>query len=370
MSSERERRGGRGRIVLWLCIIAVAAVFVFRFLQVRGKEAVSSIGSVQQAEGKPVEVVKAAAGDLETWTNLAGTVEGSFQYPIVSANSITVVEVVKHEGDRVKPGDVVIRLETVATSPMLLSYNRSLAVYQDALADLERMRNLYAAGAISKQMLDKSELAADVAKSDLANARESTNLLASHAGIVTSVYVKAGEMADAYKPLAWIARTDSVRVTFAAGSRQAAALRVGQKAVWESGTDAESVTGAVSKVDLSADPTSRLINGEALFPNPDRALVPGTLIPFRVRTGERQRILKIPVDCLIETKGRYRVYVAEQGEGGKTFARLRDVTTGLRTTDEIEIMSGVKVGERVVEFGQTLLSDGDLIKIVRSRGGK
>jgi len=365
MTSERGRKRAPGLVVFWVVIAAVAALFIFRFIQVSARAPVASITSVQQTEGKPVEVVKAASGRLESWTNLAGTVEGSFQYPIVSTNSIAVVEVVKHEGDRVRTGDVVIRLERIAVNAMLYSYDRSLALYQDAVADRERMRNLYREGAVSKQALEKAELGVEVAKADLTNAKGSTDLVASHAGIVTSVLVKEGEMANAYSPLAWIARTDSVRVRFTAGSRQAMVLRVGQKAVWESTVNGASLSGVVNAFDLSADPSSHLVHGETLFPNPGGTLIPGVLASFRVLTGERAKAVKIPSECLVESKGRYHVFVAEAAEGGKLVARRREVAPGLRTTDEVEIVSGVAAGDRVVRFGQTLLEDGDPLKIVR-----
>jgi len=366
-NNERRTKLGRGRAILFITLAVVVVIFALRFLQVSGREPVASIGSVQQAEGKPVEVIAAAVGDLESWTNLAGTVEGSFQYPIISTNSITVVAVTKREGTPVKAGDVVIRLEKTASNPMLYSYNRSLAIYQDAIADLDRMRNLYQEGAVSKQALDKAELAVEVAKSDLANARGSTDLAATHAGVVTSVLVKEGQMAEAYRPLAWVARTDSVRVSFKAGSRQAMALRAGQKARWESHATGEKVMGHISKLDLAADPQSHLVNGEILFPNPGQKLMPGVLVSFRVLTGERSGVVKIPTDCLREKGGAYSVFVAEPGSNGKMTARLRDVTPGLRTTDEVEILQGLAAGDRVVEFGQALIADGDLLKVVRGR---
>jgi RND family efflux transporter MFP subunit len=370
MRSIREGKSGRGRMILWISLAVVALLFALRFWQVSGKATVASISSVQETEGKPVEVVAAVVGDLESWTTLAGTVEGAFQYPVVSTNSITVTGVVKKEGDRVKPGEVVIRLEKTAPNPMLHSYNRSLALYQDALADAERMRNLYGEGAISKQVLDKAELALEVAKSDLVNARESTDLVAPYAGIVTSVLVKEGEMASSYEALMWIARTDSVLVRFKAGSRQAMVLRAGQKAIWESRMNGDSGAGVVSKLDLAADPTSHLVNGEALFPNPGRKLMPGILISFRALTGERRGVVKIPTDCLIESQGKLSVYVVRDGKDGKSFAALRALKTGLRTTDEVEIIGGLAKGDRVVKFGQALLEAGDLVKIVRGGEGK
>jgi RND family efflux transporter MFP subunit len=366
---ERERRG-RGRRIVWITAAVVVALFALRFWMLSGKKSYASISSIQEQEGKPVEIVAAGTGDLESWTSLSGTVEGSFQYPVVSTNSISVTDVAKKEGDRVKPGDVLIRLEKTAPNAMLLSYNRSLALYQDALADVERMRNLYAEGAVSKQALDKAELALEVARSDLANARESTNLIATHAGVVTSVLIKSGEMASAYEPLMWVARTDSVRVSFEAGSRQAMVLRPGQKAVWRSTMNGGSATGVISRLDLSADPSSHLFSGEALFPNADRNLMPGILISFDVLSGQRRGVVKIPTNALIEREGAYHVFVAAEGEGGALHARLVVIKIGLMTSDEVEVVSGLKGGDRVIVFGQTLLEDGDLVKIVRGGGAR
>jgi RND family efflux transporter MFP subunit len=361
---NEKRKRGRGRAVLIIVIIAVVAIFAIRFRQVSRTESFASIRSVQESEGKPVEVVTAVIGDLEAWTTLAGTVEGSVQYPVISTNTIRVLDVVKREGDRVRKGDIIIRLETTAPNPMLHSYNRSKAVYDDALADAKRMRTLYEEGAVSKQALDKAELALEVAKADLVNARGGTNLVATHAGIVTAVNIDEGEMADAYKPLAWIARTDSVKIVFEAGSRQAMALRIGQRAVWHSRGTGESGEGYIKELALAADPQTHLLGGEACFPNGDGKLIPGILASFRVQTGRRDGIVKIPVDCLIQTDDHYEVFIVETGEGGKNHARLRTVETGLRTSDEVEIVSGVAEGARVVQFGKTRIMDGDLVKII------
>jgi membrane fusion protein (multidrug efflux system) len=365
MDTGGGKRAIRGRTILVLVIVVVAAVFALRFWMLSGKKSYASIAAIQEAEGIPVEVAAAAVGNIELWTTLAGTVEGSFQYPIVSLNSISVLGVTKKEGDRVRPGELLVRLEKSAPNPLLLSYPRSLAVYQDALADLERMRNLYEEGAISRQALDKAELSAEVAKSNLSDARQSADLFATHAGVVTSVLIKDGETANAYQPLMWIARTDSVRIAFEAGSRQAKPLRVGQKAVWSSQMNGASGSGVVTRMDLSADPESHLLRGEAMFPNPGKELVPGTVVSFRVLSSDRRNVVKIPVGCLVERGGATHVFVVEAGEAGKSFARLRKVVPGLQTVDEVEIVSGLAGGERVVEFGQTLLEDGALVKIVR-----
>jgi len=368
--SNGKTKKGRGRLTVILILVAVVAAFAVRFAVLGRKDSVASIRSIQDTEGIPVEAVPAVTGDLEVWNTMAGTVEGIVQYPIVSTNSIQVMDILRREGDHVKKGDVIVRLEKTSPNPMLHSYARSKALYDDALSDVRRMRVLYEEGAISEQQLEKTEMALKIAEADLINARAGTDLVAERDGIVTSVTVNPGDMADNGSPVAWVARTDTVIIKFTAGSRQAMVLEKGQHAAWFSGETGEGGEGVISRLDLSADSETHLLAGEALFANPDARLLPGLLVSFRVLTGERRGVVKIPVGCLIQHNGDYSVYVVEDDGTGKRTARLHRVEPGLRTSDEVEIVSGLLAGESVVLFGQTRIEDGSLVKVISDGEGE
>ena len=368
--SNGNRKKGRGRLMVILILVVVVAAFAIRFSVLSRKDTVASIRSIQDSEGIPVEAVPAVTGDLEVWNTMAGTVEGIVQYPIVSTNSIQVMDVLRREGDHVNRGDIIVRLEKTSPNPMLHSYARSKALYDDALSDVRRMRVLYEEGAISEQRLEKAEMALKIAEVDLINARAGTDLAADREGIVTSVTVNRGDMADNGEPVAWVARTDTVIIKFTAGSRQAMVLEKGQRAVWFSSETGESGEGVISRFDLSADPDTRLLAGDALFANPGDRLVPGLLVSFRVLTGERHGVVKVPVGCVIRLNGNYSVYVVEKGEGGKSVSRLRDIETGLMTTDEVEILSGIVAGDSIVRFGQTRIEDGSFVKVISDGEGE
>jgi RND family efflux transporter MFP subunit len=367
--SKGSRSRSRVRLVTIAVIVVVAAVFAARFWTLQRGSSAASIRAIQEREGVPVEVTAARTGDIEVWTTLAGTVEGVVQYPIVSTNSIQVMDVLRREGEHVAAGEVIIRLEKAAPNPMLLSYSRAKAVYEDARRDASRIKTLYEAGAVSKQQLDKAEMALDIAETDLLNAREGIDLVADKAGIVTSILVKEGEMAVNGRPVAWVARTDTVRIAFDAGSRQAMSLRRGQRAEWFSSETGERGEGTLTKLDLSADPETHLLAGEATFSNADGLLIPGLLVSFRVLTGERRGVVTIPTGCLVQHNGTTTVFVVD-GEGDADTVEQRTVTTGLRSSDEVEIVDGLAAGERVVSFGQTLIKDGTKVKIVRGGGGE
>lgn len=344
------------RIIVITGLLVVVLAFFARFQVLGRTESPASVETVQAAQGKPVETVRADRGDLENWISLAGTVEGVVQFAVTSTNALRIAAIPVHEGDVVRAGDVIVRLAHEAPTPMVHSYGRAQASYDNTLKDVQRLRRLNAEGAISDQALDQAETRLRLAAVDLQDVEGSTTLVASADGVVAGIVVNVGDTAEAGKPLVWIARADDVKVCFTAGSRQALALAVGQRAVWDDpeGTFRE---GDVTRLDLRADPKTHLRAGEALFPNPDGRLVPGLLVTIRIRTGVREDVVRVPAPALVDGPA---VFVV--GQDG--VARKRPVTVGASTTDVVEITSGLAAGESVVRFGQGRLADGDLVTTV------
>jgi len=366
MSNTANKGKGRSRLVIGLIIMAVIVVFAMRFASLGRTETPASIESVQAEMGKPVEVVALDHSDLEIWTTVAGTVEGVVQYAVVSSNALRVAGIPVNEGDAVRTGDVIVRLAHEAPTPMVHSYQKSRASYENTLKDVQRLRSLFAAGAISEQALDQAETQLRVAEADLADAEGSTSLVANQSGVVSRVLIRENETAGAGMPLVWITRTDSVKVVFEAGSQQAITLREGQRAQWTSQATGLKGEGRIERIDLMADPQTHLLEGEALFPNPDGLLVPGLLMSVRVLTDYREEALALPRECVMTDANGSYVYVAEKQTDGSVVARQVAVQTGLVTPDAIEIASGPTDGDQIIRYGQSKISSGDRVHIVKT----
>lgn len=361
-------RRGRNVTVAAFIVIALVAVFGYRFHQLGQSTALASIRSEQERLGIPVETAPVDRRDLARWTNLAGTVEGVTQYAVVSNNALRVTGIPVAEGMVVSEGDVIIRLADEAPNPMFHSASRARANHENVLRDVQRMRNLYAEGAVSKQDLDTAETALRVAETDLQDAEGSTVLRAAEDGVVAAILIKEGETVGAGKPLVWITDTREVQIRFEAGSHQALSLSLDQLAVWTT-PEGRLVEGRVTQLDLMADPDTHLLSGEVTFANEDGRLVPGLLVSFRVRTDHRPDVVTVPAASLFENGNGTGVWVVS-GDDLDTTANLRPVIPGLHTTDNVEIVGGLTAGERVVVHGQTLLSDGGRINDVTGVGGE
>ncbi|RKZ15779.1 hypothetical protein DRQ50_07080 [bacterium] len=221
---------------------------------------------------------------------------------------------------------------------------------------------------MSAQALDKAKMNMQVARTNLNDAREATDLHAPLAGQVMSVLVNAGETVKPGNPLVWIARTDTVRVVFQAGSRQALALVVGQPAIWRSPVVGTVLTGSIARLDLAANPETHLLEGGATFANPEGQLLPGILVSIEVQTGHRQDVLTIPLGTLETTAAGYAVFVlVEEGDRGST-VRFQEIQIGLRTSDLVEVKAGLAEGDKVVTFGKSILVDGDPVRVIEMRG--
>lgn len=353
----------RNLTMVAVVVLALVVALGIRFRQLGENEALASIRSVQQEQGIPVETVTAERADLATWITMAGTVAGTVQYPVVSNNALQVVGIPVSEGDRVAKGDVIIRLASGAPSPMYHSVEKSRANYTNALLNAQRLRNLYAEGAVSRAELDAAETSLKVLAADLQDAEGSTALTAGEPGVVSSIMITEGETVKTGTPLAWITDTAQVKIKFTAGSAQALALAPGQQARWTT-PEGEMRQGAVSQLDLMADPKTHLLAGESLFANPEGRLVPGLLVSFQVRTHLREDVLTLPEACLVKRDSQSFVWVAD------STAKLTPVVTGLKTADRVEITSGLQEGQTVVLHGQTMLSEGVKIMVTGQQGSR
>jgi RND family efflux transporter MFP subunit len=118
--------------------------------------------------------------------------------------------------------------------------------------------------------------------------------------------------------------------------------------------------GKLSFIDPVVSTDSRSVLLRALVPNTQRTLRPGLFVHVRLDLDAHDHALVVPLSAvLLELSGSY-VFVVDD----HNIAKRRLVQTGISDDERIEVLSGLKVGDKVVTVGQFRLSDGDAVKIV------
>ncbi|MGH8526884.1 MAG: efflux RND transporter periplasmic adaptor subunit, partial [Gammaproteobacteria bacterium] len=125
--------------------------------------------------------------------------------------------------------------------------------------------------------------------------------------------------------------------------------------------------GLITSVFPAADPKSRVFNVEVTIPNSSYLLRPNMIVSLTVGTAQAVAAQPVvPLNAVMKAKnnpGGYAVFVMAD-EGGRAVARLRDVKLGEAYGNTIAVTDGVKVGERVITTGNTIVLDGDQVKVI------
>ena len=122
----------------------------------------------------------------------------------------------------------------------------------------------------------------------------------------------------------------------------------------------DTLAGVVTELAPALDADSRTFKAKMNIKNPKNVLRPGMFVNAEITIAERSEVIVIPRDIVTTRNGQKIVFVVEKGA-----ALQRQIETGLENRDEIEVVSGLKTGERLVVSGFETLRNRSRVKIVK-----
>ena len=120
-------------------------------------------------------------------------------------------------------------------------------------------------------------------------------------------------------------------------------------------------TGSVTRFASALDPSTRTMRVEVDFPNPEGLLLPGMYGNLTLTLATRADTVTLPATALAIEKGKTFVYVVRDGKAHKV-----EVTVGIDSGIRVEILSGLRGNEEVVEAGASTLTDGAAVRAVNA----
>jgi RND family efflux transporter MFP subunit len=353
----------RKQTIIAACVLVVVTFFAVRIYGYIVKEPVVSLEEIYKTEGIPVTVSDVSRGQMDIWKTFSGELKGILQAELTSNLSTRVIRLLHTVGDPVKKGDIIMKIDPNDASSMTVNFRQDQELYIKALRDLERMKALYEAGAVSKQDFENAKTAYDIAASDFSASKESVEIPAPFDGTLTDINVNEGDRISSGMVLGTVAVTDKMRVDLMLSEEKVRMIAKDQPArivvPAPSGRNV-TVSGRVEFVSLSADPVTGLFGVRVSFDNPDGILIPGTVTRVQILVFSAPEALVIPASALVTENEKHLVWVVDK----KNIASKRMITVGWQSDESVEIVAGVNVGDRVVNKGQNRLTDKALVKIV------
>ena len=281
-----------------------------------------------------------------------------------------VEEVTVREADRVRRGQVLVRLERRDLEAAVEQARAAVAMAEAELdrarAQHDRMRSLQSRGSVTDKNLEDAVAGFRVAEAALQQAR--ANLSAAEvtlgyaeirspvSGFVTAKRVESGDMASPGAALLVVEELARVKVVLTVSESDVVGLATGAAArvtvdVLESSWDA-----AVDRINPSGDPASRTFDVELVLDNADGRLKSGMFARATFARGTREALL-VPASAVVRRGALEGLFVLDAEQR----ARLRWIRTGRALDDRIEVLSGLEPGERFVVDPPLALGDGTTV---------
>ncbi len=351
--------------------VAFVALVVVRVMQATAPvEPEPTVEQIRQQRGIPVRVTAATEGPIEVWRRFNGTVSGVQEGVVRARSDAQVLEVPVSVGSRVQRGQVLVRLSGEAEEARLRAAE---VAARQAARNVERLQPLREAGALSEQAWEQAQNQLELAEAERDAARDMLVLTSPLTGIVTELPARPGMVPAAGDPLARVADLSRLVVRLAVSTSEAAELAVGDAArvagaesggvaLPAAGGGAAAPRGTVRRIALQADPQTRLVEVEVEFPATS-SLLAGTLATVEVLVAEREGVVRVPRQAVVQQSGAGGGEAAVWLVEGDAVTR-RPVEVGLETAEQVEIASGIAPGDRVVVEGGSLLQEGARIRDV------
>lgn len=326
-----------------------------------------------------VTVAEAKMRDITERVRYAGFVKGIAEVTVYPKAAGRIDEVYIKEGDYVGAGQVIARIDSsdYETALRQAEVGKEAAEVQlrSAESNLERIRMLYEAGAASKQQLEAAETAVESAKVgvkqalaaiDAASVQVNNCVITSPiSGAVGKVNAQKGSMVSPQVPITSVADVSFLEVEVMMGERDINYVAPGEGVKIRVGSAREEwYTGKVVSVSPLADQVKKSYPVKVRIEDKDDKIKPGMFAEVELAARSKGHVLAIPQNGVVAKGPRTVVFVIDKDSR----ARMKEVEPGLSGNDYVEVVKGLKEGEKVIVKGNTLVDEGTLVKV--AGGGK
>ncbi|KGK43404.1 hypothetical protein LH51_00025 [Nitrincola sp. A-D6] len=288
-----------------------------------------------------------------------GTLRASVKYRVFIQEEGQIADFPWYPGDQVLQGDLLIALDD---SLLRSQIARSRAELQRAERDLERVRSLSQRNLISTEELQRRETELEIARSELALLTTRlgfTRISAPFSGVVTERLSEPGNFAAKNTHLLTLIDPASLVIDVHLSEQVITHLQLGDKvSIVLDALGPQDFAGKVARIYPEIDPLTRRGQIE-IQPDPVPAgALPGQLARVSLSASLQARMM-IPFSALRYDQGEY-VYLMN----ARQRIEKRQVVTGVRVSDRIEVLSGLEAGDQIVIRGFMGLAEGKTVQPV------
>jgi len=354
-----------------MSLIKTAGAVLSAALMVSACNRAQTNGPPPQMPPTPVTLATAEARPIDETTEYVATLKSLRSTTVQPQIDGQITQILVKSGDRVRQGAPLMQIDPRRQQAAVSSQEAERAAREAAVAfarqQAQRTRDLYAAGAISKQEQERADTELHTAEAALKALQAQVQqqevqlryftIAAPTAGVVGDVPVRVGHVVTPQTVLTTIDQNDTLEVYVSVPIERAPALKNGLPIqIFSSDGNEKLAASAVNFISPHVDDQTQSILVKGQVRNPSGALRAMQYVRARI-VWKTSNGLMIPVTAVLRVSGQFFAFVAEEA-GGKLVAKQRAIKVGPITGDSYPVLEGLKAGERIVTSGTMKLADG------------
>jgi RND family efflux transporter MFP subunit len=360
--------------IVGVLIVGAAIVLILRSFQAGALESSTALHAKQY-----VTTISPIAGGEGQPLTLPGTLLGVIESTVYARSNGYVVRWLKDIGSTVKKGELLAEIAAPEIDQELSQAisTRDQAAASAALAKstADRWQSLREKDAVTQQDLDERVSASNQAQANLAAANANVGRLrnlqgfnqvvAPFDGVVTRRNVDVGDLVNAGnggtgQALFAVAQVDPLRLYAYVPQAYAHQINIGDAVtVSLAERGGEQYRGSVARTARAIDTATRTMQVEIRIPNPANALIAGSYVQVTLPINVDARALVVPTNVLLFRSDGTRIALVDSG--GRVHLALVKLGTDFGTT--VEVLSGLRVSDRLIVNPADSLADGDVVTL-------
>jgi membrane fusion protein (multidrug efflux system) len=326
----------------------------------------------------PEDFITVRANALASGPVITGSIQPERKADLRAEVSAVVLQVLKENGDVVRKGDVLVRMDQTTIQDNLRSAEdnarNAVQSLDQAERNFQRLKTLRASGMTSLQALDdaevrrnsaQSELSASKARAALAHQQlERTVVRAPFDGVVSDRKASAGDTASIGKELLKVIDPTSMRFAGRVSADKISQVKVGQTVGFRiNGYAGQEFRGKVTRVDPSANDVTRQVEVLVSFDGAAQPRVSGLYAEGTIESSNVQA-LTLPESVLVKAGDKSSVWRIKNNTLNQV-----DLTVGPRDprTGNYEVRSGLNEGDMVLRNPSSSFKEGQTAELAGAK---
>lgn len=346
-----------------LMLIAVIVVLFFAIKKESASIAANKAAALN-TEKPPINTVTLllAPSTIYDRINLPGSIAPWTDLELLAKINGAITEVLVTEGDTVKKGDLLARIEI---DDYRIALNRAKAAYDLAKSELERDSSIYSKGMIPTAELDIRKTSLQTTKADLEHAKlqySRCNIIAPMDGVIKKLDAKIGLLLSVGDPIAQILKIDKLKAVIGIPESDVNAVRqLDTVELSIQALNGEKIEAKKHFLSPSPDSVARLYDMELEIDNSEGRILPGMFVRADIIKRKAENAITIPFYSVVSRNNEQYVFIEKDG-----MVEKRNVELGIMEEWMVQITKGLSAGEHLVIEGHRDVENHQQVRVIKA----